>query len=84
MTVSYQGVLTRSVCPMHRATTNCYKARGGKAGEGVKGSSPVSGNRYPRGIGHEAVTVPWLRRHKAVGAQVLRVLEESPAAQVSY
>lgn len=52
---------------MHRATTKCYKARGGKAGEGTKGSSCISGNRYPQEMGHEAVTVSWLRRRKAVG-----------------
>ena len=52
---------------MHRATTKCYKARGRKAGEGIKGSSCVSGNRYPEEIGHEAVTVSWLHGCKAVG-----------------
>lgn len=50
---------------MHRATTKRYKARGGKAGEGIRGSSRICGNRYPQEIRH--VTVSWLRRCKAVG-----------------
>lgn len=56
-----------SVCPMQRATTKCYKARGRKAGEGIKGSSCISGNRCPQETGYEGVTMSWLHRHRAVG-----------------
>lgn len=56
-----------SICPMYRVQLNATKQGVDKAGERIKGSSSISGNRYPQEIGHEAVTVSWLRRCKAVG-----------------
>lgn len=60
-----------SICPMYRVQLNATKQGVDKAGAGkrIKGSSCISGNRYPQEIGHEAVTVSWLHKVQGCGAQ---------------